>query len=397
MPALTACVKTGQVYLLPTEFLYSSPDHDQRAGISAAVEVLDSEEIRYISPEQLSHFKVPDESLGMLLTTFDISGLRRPLNQAVTPDMEIRLFGNLNKPSWGSILLGGACNSRCSFCYTEWIRPLSFTLKQAVRLIDRIAAFETVRTLVLTGGEATIRDDLPSLIQYARNKGFNEIALQTNGRALKNPTYVKHLEVSGLNSLLISLHGPNGSVHDSITGVQGSFEETIEALRNLRSSRILVTVNIVVCRANLETLAAIAKVVAEATIGGCVRFSYPIIEGAAFDNLDSILISFSELAPILAKAINKAKLFGLAVQIANMPTCVSNYGQENVYSVESLRSLIQASPFYTSNALRGERSLKLHSCESCAENSSCPGIQIEYLKKYPESHFHFRPVVRSEH
>src|SRR5262249_21723630 len=151
------------------------------------------------------------------------------------------------------------------------------------------AAFETVRLLVLTGGEATIREDLPRLIEYARHKGIYDIVLQSNGRELKRLTYLKELARCGLRSVLLSLHGPDSSTHDSITRSVGSFQEAIEALSNLHAIGIPVTVNAVMCRDNYNTLEALVQLVSTMVQGaGTIRFSYPIIEGGAFDNRDSI-------------------------------------------------------------------------------------------------------------
>ena len=72
----------------------------------------------------------------------------------------------------------------------------------------------------LTGGEPTIRKDLPVLVKAATSLGL-AVGLQTNGRMLAYP------EVRGRTSglsirFVIALHGPDAFVHDAVTRAPGS-------------------------------------------------------------------------------------------------------------------------------------------------------------------------------
>src|SRR5262249_8074072 len=145
----------------------------------------------------------------------------------------VPLYGNLRDPEWASIMLNGSCNSRCSFCYTEWIRETSFSTAEVTEIIDQISNFGSLKLLVFTGGEATIREDLPFLIDYARQRKCAQISLQTNGRKLRDKEYLKQLLHSGLDSVLLSLHGATSETHDGISDIPGSFREALEALDNL--------------------------------------------------------------------------------------------------------------------------------------------------------------------
>lgn len=377
----------GILYLIPVEYF--------RVQGSSRVQSLDDDRIYYLGSESMSKFCVPDDAAGVLLEQMRISGLTHPLTgPPVVAADEIPLYGNLRDPEWASIMLSGSCNSRCSFCYTMWIRSADFSTSQVERLIDRIANFGTVQVVVFTGGEATIRDDLPHLIEYARRRGFSHISLQTNGRELRDIAHTNRLVESGLESVLLSLHGATSEVHDGITGVVGSFQEALEALAHLSALHIRVTTNTVICRANCRELPEIPRRISSAlNTGATLRFSYPIVEGAAYDNVDSLLVEFSKVVPPVLAAIDEAKRLGFQVETANFPHCLPDHDQMTVYTKESLTSLVQASPFYLRNTLRGERSVKLQRCVSCKKNAACPGVQIEYLKKFPESYRDIRPCT----
>lgn len=385
-PSKLVTSEGGFLYLIPEEDLQSE-EFRQEKGASR-VQSLIGDQFYHVDSQLMPKFSVPDEAAGVLLKEWRVSGLQHPLTGA--PSLatdEIPLYGNLRNPEWASIMLSGSCNSRCSFCYTMWIRNIDFSTSHVEKLIDRISNFGTVQVLVFTGGEATIREDLPQLIDYARRKGFLHIGLQTNGRELGDRECAKRLIEFGLDSVLLSLHGATSEVHDHITGIPGSIREALEALTHLSALHIRITTNTVICRDNYRELPDIPRCLSSVVSpGATLRFSYPIVEGAAYDNVDSLLVEFSEVVPPLLSAIDEAKRRGFQVETANFPHCLPDHNRTNVYTRESLTSLVQASPFYLQNTLRGERAVKLQRCVSCTKNGTCPGIQIEYLKRFPESY-----------
>ena len=54
----------------------------------------------------------------------------------------------------------------------------------------------------LSGGEPTLREDLPEIIWLGRQKGFTFFQLNTNGiRLAAEPDYAKSLKAAGLNTV----------------------------------------------------------------------------------------------------------------------------------------------------------------------------------------------------
>lgn len=78
--------------------------------------------------------------------------------------------------------VGFSCNNNCRFCVQGNKRKkygdkstaeLKKLLRKGAKGHDR---------LILTGGEPTIREDLPELVGFAKEIGFKQIQIQTNGR-----------------------------------------------------------------------------------------------------------------------------------------------------------------------------------------------------------------------
>lgn len=353
-----------------------------------------TEKTHVLPDTDFSEFSVQDYELSKFITHFQVRGISTPYLKKPDTKFGIPFEGNISNPMWASINLGGSCNSKCIFCYTQWTRSVpDFHSAQIEKIIDRLSKITDLGTLVFTGGEASIRSDIVRLFKYAISVGFSVIHLQTNGRGLAKLELVEELAQAGLNTVLLSLHGPNSQIHDSITGVEGSFNEACNCLKNLAKSGVTTIVNCVICKSNQVHIAEIADFVSSLKPNvETLRFSYPIIEGAAFDNAEKVLVPISKIIPILRTAIMIAEGSGLRVELANMPLCICPQ-TPNVYDRVRLTEFIQVSPFYKYNIPRGEKSIKLASCSRCKKKTECAGIQIEYLRAFPEEISTFEPIV----
>jgi pyruvate-formate lyase-activating enzyme len=358
---------------------------------------LRTDDLFLFSNPKLDLFSVSDKDIGYYLKDFKVEGISTPYK---TPPyksipVEIPLYGNTINPVWAGINLGGLCNSHCTFCYTDWLNNVpGFQTNQVKSAIDKLAEINSIKVLLFSGGEPTIRRDLLSLFEYANQAGFLDIALHTNGRELKDHWLVERMVELGLKRVLLSLHGQNAEVHDKITNSPNSFSEVLEGLRNLRAFSIEPTINTVMCQDNYRQLSEIVKFLSE-TLGrrGRIRFSYPIIEGAALENIDWVLVPFSQLKPSMLEAMRLAEEMGFEVQAANMPLCIPDQShRDTTYDTQVLSEFVEVSPFYKFNVPRGEKSVKLNSCMQCSKASLCRGIQIEYLRTYPESAHEFTPI-----
>lgn|GEM_PF-653288 len=100
----------------------------------------------------------------------------------------------------------GECNLRCVFCHNEGNSkrhgglPLPF-----YRALARDAAALGLNAVKLSGGEPTLREDLPEIVSAFRQAGFADISLITNGVRL-SPALLGKLKAAGLNRLTVSLH-----------------------------------------------------------------------------------------------------------------------------------------------------------------------------------------------
>lgn len=161
--------------------------------------------------------------------------------------------------------VGVACNLRCGFCYArDAVAAPPRAEPLLARLLGRIdlAARLGKRAMDLTGGEPTLRADLPVLVERGRSHGFRSVTVITNGTRTADPAYAATLRSAGLTDGLFSLHGVLPGIHDGLTGRPGSHGRVVASLGVFASLGIGTRVNTVVTGANLADLDGIVRLVA---------------------------------------------------------------------------------------------------------------------------------------
>ena len=156
-----------------------------------------------------------------------------------------------------------ACDLRCVHCRAEAIvqrHPLELNFKESCKLIDQIREFGKP-LFVLTGGDPLKRPDIYELIKYGDQKGLR-VALTPSGTQLMQPPVIAKFKQSGLSRLAVSLDGSCKEIHDTFRKVDGSFDWTVESIKEARRNDIPVQINTTVCKHNLKDVKAIAELLA---------------------------------------------------------------------------------------------------------------------------------------
>ena len=128
------------------------------------------------------------------------------------------------------------------------------------RIIDDIAAFSTP-TIILTGGEPLLRQDIYELIDYGSSKGLRQV-IAVNG-TLVDREKAQKLKKGGIMRVSMSLDGKDRSVHDAFRGVSGSFDAVMGAAQIFFDAGLPFQINTTVTRLNVHALGAIYDLVRE--------------------------------------------------------------------------------------------------------------------------------------
>ena len=177
-------------------------------------------------------------------------------------DSQMPFSNKLSAPYRMDLALTYRCNNDCGHCYNQKGRaPKEFTTDQWKEVLKKIWEIG-IPHVVFTGGEPTLRKDLPDLIAYAEGLGLIT-GINTNGRYLKNKDYLLLLVKSGLDHVQITLESADEAIHDNIVGADGAWRDTTEGLRNAINSKLFVMTNTTMLRENSPGLEALLKFTAE--------------------------------------------------------------------------------------------------------------------------------------
>ncbi len=201
------------------------------------------------------------------------------------------------------------CNLRCRYCFARGgeaeDEPDLDELKDAVR---QIAADCGGPLLQLSGGEPTLRDDLPELVRFAKEAGCSYVQLNTNGlRLAAEPDYARRLAEAGLDIVFLQFDGTKDKIYEALRGAP-LLEAKREAIRVCSQLRLGVTLVPTVVRGvndgDLGALVALACALAPGVRG--IHFQpvsyfgrYPKDpEAADRYTLDRLMADLSEQAGI---------------------------------------------------------------------------------------------------
>ena len=145
----------------------------------------------------------------------------------------------LNIPLSAHLDLTYRCNERCIHCYLDHDDHGEMTTAEIKDLLDEMAD-AGVFYLTISGGEILMRRDFFEILEHARKRTFS-IKLKTNGILIREKE-ADRIKVLGVELVQISIYSHVSEIHDAITKLPGSLEQSIEAIRRLRAHGIQVII-----------------------------------------------------------------------------------------------------------------------------------------------------------
>ena len=138
------------------------------------------------------------------------------------------------------------CNLACVHCYASSSPQLPLIERMAFgdwcRVIDEARAVGC-RRLQFIGGEPTIHPDLGRLLEYADEAGFRRCEVFTNLTVVRDDLARTFKRLGVL--VHFSFYSFDPAVHDQITGQRGSFERTVDGIRQLVRRRVRLAAGII--------------------------------------------------------------------------------------------------------------------------------------------------------
>ncbi len=182
-----------------------------------------------------------------------------------------------------------ACKLVCKHCRAEAIEeplPDELNHEEALKLIDQITEFgRPYPHLVMTGGDVLMRNDFWKLAEYSISKGIRTLVAPSVTPLLTKDVIRKMKEI-GIVGMSLSLDGARPETHDSIRGIPGIFEKTVEAMKFVKKEvNMFLQINTVVMRNTVMELPEVFKLITDIGVDAWEVF-YLILTGRATKELD---------------------------------------------------------------------------------------------------------------
>jgi MoaA/NifB/PqqE/SkfB family radical SAM enzyme len=296
------------------------------------------------------------------------------------------------------IKLGYSCNDACVHCVVDDFRDLlrekrmradKTTAQFKRELVESRARADTV---VITGGEPTIRPDLLEILACARDLGYH-IQMQSNGRRFGDPDFAEAVVDVARVDYCIALHGPGPEVHDLVTRRAGAWEETVRGIRNLVARRQAVTGKIVLSRLNHAHLPETVALFESMGVRH-VSIAFPHALGTARKLWDTVVPRYREVVPYVHAALDFVSTHGMTADAETFPYChmegyerwISEIAQQLEAYVE-LRQYGSDAEILDWSTVRREIKRKFPQCRGCRFDAVCEGPWSEYAERFGGEEF----------
>jgi len=293
------------------------------------------------------------------------------------------------------IKIGFQCNNRCKFCVQGDKRDyMSAKDKKEVENSLKEAYGQGKNEVVFTGGEPTLHPHFLDFVSYAKELGFEGIQIQTNGRMFSYNNFCLKTIKAGATQFSPAVHGPNPKIHDFLTSVKGSFEQTVQGIKNLKKLNQYVLTNTVITSTNAQYLPQIAKLLVDLDVNQ-YQFAFIHISGRAAENKDWIVPQKSKIIKYVKKGLDIGIKANRKVMTEAIPYCLMQ-GYENYIAEEVIPpSVVYDAGFVVEDYEKYRKNkgkAKGPNCSKCKYNKICEGP----WKEYPEifGWEEFKPIIK---
>jgi len=147
-----------------------------------------------------------------------------------------------------------ACNLKCVHCYASAGKMAGeLTTKQGLELITTLKDYGSP-VILFSGGEPTMRKDLPTLIEAAVKAGIRAV-ISTNGTLISKDMAMRFADL-GLSYIGVSLDGLE-AVNDTFRGVEGAYNDALQGIYNAMHQGIKVGLRFTMNRRNADQIEGI--------------------------------------------------------------------------------------------------------------------------------------------
>ena len=275
------------------------------------------------------------------------------------------------------------CNANCVFCNIPPESEPDFkehseeSLLQHVKLL---ASKSRGGVVVFSGGEPTLHPCFLKAVEEAKKEGVKKVEIQTNGLIITNQL-ASSMRNAGIDQALVAILSKEPEIHDSLTGVKGSWKKTINSIHLMHKTGIGIILNLLMTGPTTKTYPQLVRFcIEEFPFVREVNFSAVSATGRCESRPD-LWPDYDEARPVIFESIEIVRRSNIRCinPFCGLPVCA---GWE-----KNLNCCVEATEMRLEKISRGKRTLssieglknldeKIHPpvCFDCCYRTFCSGI-----------------------
>ena len=212
--------------------------------------------------------------------------------------------------------------------------------------------------------------------------------IQTHGMRLASTEYCRTLVDAGIDEYFISVTADSAELHDRITEIPGSFDKTVQAIRNLDAfPSVKIFTNTVITRLSFPSLPGVVELFRD--IRRLERMDFWNYWPMAEEDDTGLLASHFDILPWLQQAVRAARQLGRQVEIKNFPHCLLG---DCASCLINDQPELRIDPRFWNEFNRNG----FHQCEyrDVCGSKQCLGLNAAYAKKFGWHADRLQPMPR---
>ncbi|MFH0800962.1 MAG: hypothetical protein V2A78_01050 [bacterium] len=179
---------------------------------------------------------------------------------------------------------------------------------------------------------------------------------------------------------VFSIHGPDNSIHDSITGIPGSFDETMHDLRNALELGVEIRAKIVLSPLNLAHMVEMTEMLLECGVSH-LHLAFPMAPGGAVENKSALIPRYGDCLSRMDDVFERAISSGSRelISLKNFPPCFFR-GQEAILDEFISSEIVSIGEVV-------EEKINAPGCARCLYFFTCRGFDRSYAERFGTNEF----------
>lgn len=212
------------------------------------------------------------------------------------------------------------CNLSCKFCYAEAKSDRNssrniLNLQQIEQIFQQFDELGVMR-VGFEGGEPFLRKDWFDIFKLADNHSFNYF-VNTNATLISKEVASK-LTDTDIDKVCVSLDGSNALIHDKSRGKSGTFELTVQGIKNLIDMNINVDGIITLTRYNQYDILNILNLMHNLGIADVAIMLLAVV-GNANRNQKECYLNYNEQKRVILELTDMMKSNKIPVSLTIVP------------------------------------------------------------------------------